>query len=82
MKGIIVKLLVGTYTDFNDGSLRDYQRKAHQWMPGKNFDQTGAISPEILSEFTTLEPGGPVAIARRPASDMPRMREPRGAGHG
>ncbi|RMF36751.1 MAG: FAA hydrolase family protein, partial [Alphaproteobacteria bacterium] len=25
------------YTIFNDGSVRDYQRKTHQWTPGKNF---------------------------------------------
>lgn len=33
------------YTLFNDGSVRDYQRKTHQWTPGKNFDNTGAIGP-------------------------------------
>ncbi|WRQ44896.1 fumarylacetoacetate hydrolase family protein [Rhodobacterales bacterium FZCC0083] len=33
------------YTVFNDGSVRDYQRKTHQWTPGKNFDNTGAIGP-------------------------------------
>ncbi len=31
------------YTVFNDGSVRDYQRKTHQWTPGKNFDATGAV---------------------------------------
>lgn len=33
------------YTVFNDGSVREYQRKTHQWTPGKNFDDTGAIGP-------------------------------------
>ena len=33
------------YTIFNDGSVRDYQRKTHQWTPGKNFDATGPIGP-------------------------------------
>ncbi|MEG3765710.1 fumarylacetoacetate hydrolase family protein [Alteromonas sp. 14N.309.X.WAT.G.H12] len=36
---------VFAYTLFNDGSVRDYQRKTHQWTPGKNFDSTGAIGP-------------------------------------
>jgi len=36
---------VFAYTVFNDGSVRDYQRKTHQWTPGKNFDNTGAIGP-------------------------------------
>ena len=37
------------YTVFNDGSVRDYQRKTHQWTPGKNFDNTGAIGPFVVS---------------------------------
>ncbi|MEP3346357.1 MAG: fumarylacetoacetate hydrolase family protein [Litoreibacter sp.] len=37
------------YTVFNDGSVRDYQRKTHQWTPGKNFDDTGAIGPFVVS---------------------------------
>lgn len=36
---------VFAYTTFNDGSVRDYQRKTHQWTPGKNFDSTGAVGP-------------------------------------
>lgn len=36
---------VFAYTILNDGSVRDYQRKTHQWTPGKNFDNTGAIGP-------------------------------------
>lgn len=37
------------YTLFNDGSVRDYQRKTHQWTPGKNFDNTGAIGPVVVT---------------------------------
>lgn len=37
------------YTIFNDGSVRDYQRKTHQWMPGKNFDKTGAVGPYVVT---------------------------------
>jgi 2-keto-4-pentenoate hydratase/2-oxohepta-3-ene-1,7-dioic acid hydratase in catechol pathway len=37
------------YTLFNDGSVRDYQRKTHQWTPGKNFDDTGAIGPVVVT---------------------------------
>ncbi|MBD8877137.1 fumarylacetoacetate hydrolase family protein [Roseibium polysiphoniae] len=37
------------YTVFNDGSVRDYQRKTHQWTPGKNFDQTGAVGPFVVT---------------------------------
>lgn len=44
------------YTVFNDGSVRDYQRKTHQWTPGKNFDATGAIGPFIVTP-DDLPPG-------------------------
>ena len=37
------------YTVFNDGSVREYQRKTHQWTPGKNFDATGAIGPLVVT---------------------------------
>jgi len=37
------------YTVFNDGSVRDYQRKTHQWTPGKNFDDTGAVGPYVVT---------------------------------
>lgn len=37
------------YTVFNDGSIRDYQRKTHQWTPGKNFDATGAVGPVVVT---------------------------------
>lgn len=37
------------YTIFNDGTVREYQRKTHQWTPGKNFDGTGPIGPIIVT---------------------------------
>lgn len=37
------------YTAFNDASIRDYQRKTHQWTPGKNFDATGPIGPVVVT---------------------------------
>ncbi|WP_069299301.1 fumarylacetoacetate hydrolase family protein [Neptunicoccus sediminis] len=37
------------YTVFNDGSVRDYQRKTPQWTPGKNFDNTGAVGPYVVT---------------------------------
>jgi 2-keto-4-pentenoate hydratase/2-oxohepta-3-ene-1,7-dioic acid hydratase in catechol pathway len=37
------------YSAFNDGSLRDYQRKSTQWTIGKNFDGTGAFGPWLVT---------------------------------
>lgn len=37
------------YTIFNDGSVRAYQRKTHQWTVGKNFDATGPVGPVVVT---------------------------------
>ena len=37
------------YSVFNDGSVRDYQRRTAQWTAGKNFDGTGAFGPWIVT---------------------------------
>lgn len=37
------------YACFNDGSVRDYQRKSTQWTIGKNFDGTGAFGPCVVT---------------------------------
>ena len=40
---------VAGYACFNDGSVRDYQRKSTQWTMGKNFDRTGGFGPELVT---------------------------------
>lgn len=37
------------YSIFNDASVREYQRKTHQWTAGKNFDGTGALGPVVVT---------------------------------
>lgn len=39
---------VAGYACFNDGTLRDYQRRSSQWTIGKNFDGTGAFGPWLV----------------------------------
>jgi 2-keto-4-pentenoate hydratase/2-oxohepta-3-ene-1,7-dioic acid hydratase in catechol pathway len=48
--------VVAGYTCFNDGSLRDYQRKTAQWTIGKNFDRTGPLGPWAVPA-SELPPG-------------------------
>ena len=40
---------VAGYACFNDGTLRDYQRKTSQWTIGKNFDGTGGFGPALVT---------------------------------
>ena len=48
--------VVAGYSCFNDGTLRDYQRKTAQWTIGKNFDGTGAFGPWFVPA-ADLPPG-------------------------
>lgn len=45
------------YSIFNDASVRDYQKKSPQWTIGKNFDNTGAFGPYLVTA-DELPPGG------------------------
>jgi acylpyruvate hydrolase len=40
---------VAGYSCFNDGSVRNYQRKSTQWTMGKNFDSTGGFGPTLVT---------------------------------
>ena len=40
---------VGGFTILNDGSAREWQRAATQWTPGKNFDGSMPIGPEVVT---------------------------------
>ena len=47
---------VAGYSCFNDGSIRDYQRKTNQWTIGKNFDGSGPFGPWLVTS-DELPPG-------------------------
>lgn len=40
---------IAGYTLFNDATIREYQRFSSQWTVGKNFDDTGAFGPELVT---------------------------------
>ncbi len=58
------------YTVFNDGSVRDYQRKTHQWTPGKNFDNTGAIGPFVVTPDEVPEGASGLKIESRVGDEI------------
>jgi 2-keto-4-pentenoate hydratase/2-oxohepta-3-ene-1,7-dioic acid hydratase in catechol pathway len=55
---------IAGYACYNEGSVRDYQRHTHQFTPGKNFPQTGAFGPWMV---TPEEAGdlGPLRLQTR-----------------
>jgi acylpyruvate hydrolase len=40
---------IAGFTVLNDASARDWQRAGSQWTPGKNFDATMPIGPEVVT---------------------------------
>jgi 2-keto-4-pentenoate hydratase/2-oxohepta-3-ene-1,7-dioic acid hydratase in catechol pathway len=47
---------VAGYSCYNDGSLRDWQRHTSQFTPGKNFPQTGAFGPWLVTADEIADP--------------------------
>jgi len=58
------------YTVFNDGSVREYQRKTHQWTPGKNFDDTGAVGPVVVTPDEVPEGASGLKIESRVGDEI------------
>ncbi len=40
---------IAGYSLFNDATIRDYQKRTHQWTIGKNFDTTGPFGPDLVT---------------------------------
>jgi acylpyruvate hydrolase len=48
---------IAGYSCFNEGSIREYQRRTTQWGLGKNFDRSGGFGPWMVTA-DALPPGG------------------------
>ncbi len=48
---------VAGYSCYNDVSVRDWQRHTHQFTPGKNFPNTGAFGPWLVTADEIPDPG-------------------------
>ena len=47
---------VAGYSAYNDGSVRDWQRHTSQFIPGKNFPQTGGFGPWLVTTDEIPDP--------------------------
>ncbi|WP_180899034.1 fumarylacetoacetate hydrolase family protein [Martelella soudanensis] len=47
---------VAGYACYNDGSVRDWQKHTHQFMPGKTFAGTGAFGPFMVTADEIPDP--------------------------
>jgi 2-keto-4-pentenoate hydratase/2-oxohepta-3-ene-1,7-dioic acid hydratase in catechol pathway len=63
---------VAGYSCYNDGSVRDYQRHTHQFMPGKNFPATGAFGPWMVTADELPDPTVMTLVTRLNGEEMQR----------
>jgi acylpyruvate hydrolase len=47
---------VGGYTLANDVSMRDYQYRTHQWLPGKNWARSTPLGPYLVTPDEVGDP--------------------------
>jgi 2-keto-4-pentenoate hydratase/2-oxohepta-3-ene-1,7-dioic acid hydratase in catechol pathway len=48
--------MVAGYACYNDGSVRDWQKHTHQFMPGKTFANTGPFGPWMVTADEVPDP--------------------------
>jgi acylpyruvate hydrolase len=48
---------VAGWTIANDVSMRDFQRRTHQWLPGKAWDRATPLGPELVTPDEAPAPG-------------------------
>jgi len=56
---------IAGYSCFMDGSLRDYQNHTTQYIPGKNFDNSGSFGPWMISADEVGDPNGGLRLETR-----------------
>ncbi|MGY4307373.1 2-keto-4-pentenoate hydratase/2-oxohepta-3-ene-1,7-dioic acid hydratase in catechol pathway [Bradyrhizobium sp. USDA 4369] len=56
--------LIAGYACYNEGSVRDFQRHTHQFTPGKNFPDTGAFGPWLVTA-DEIDDLGPLKLQTR-----------------
>lgn len=56
--------VVAGYSCYNDGSIRDWQRHTHQFMPGKTFAGTGGFGPWMVTSDEIPDPAALHLVTR------------------
>jgi 2-keto-4-pentenoate hydratase/2-oxohepta-3-ene-1,7-dioic acid hydratase in catechol pathway len=61
---------IAGYACFNDGSVRDWQRHTHQFLPGKNFPASGSFGPWMVTADEIPDPSQMLLITRLNGQEM------------
>ena len=62
--------VIAGYSCYNDGSIRDYQRHTSQFGPGKNFYQSGAFGPWMVTSDEIPDPSALTLMTRLNGEEM------------
>jgi 2-keto-4-pentenoate hydratase/2-oxohepta-3-ene-1,7-dioic acid hydratase in catechol pathway len=65
---------VAGYACFNDGSVRDWQRHTGQFTAGKNFRQSGAFGPWLVTADEIPDPAALTLATRVSGEELQRAR--------
>ena len=55
---------IAGYSCFMDGSVRDFQNHTTQYIPGKNFDHSGAFGPWMIPASCIPDPNAGLALQK------------------
>jgi 2-keto-4-pentenoate hydratase/2-oxohepta-3-ene-1,7-dioic acid hydratase in catechol pathway len=64
--------VIAGYSCYNDGSVRDWQRHASQFTPGKNFVGTGGFGPWLVTPDEFGDPAKASLVTRLNGEEMQR----------
>ncbi len=56
---------IAGYSCFMDGSMRDYQNHTTQYIPGKNFEQSGSFGPWMVPAVDIPDPNAGLGLETR-----------------
>lgn len=65
---------IAGYTCLMDGSIRDWQRHTPQFLPGKNFRESGAMGPWLVTSDEIPDPTALEVVTRLNGKEMQRGR--------
>ena len=63
---------IAGYACYNDGSIRDWQMHTHQFIPGKNFPQSGSYGPWMVTADEIADPSKLTLITRLNGQELQR----------
>ncbi|MFG1379068.1 fumarylacetoacetate hydrolase family protein [Xanthobacter autotrophicus] len=65
---------IAGYAPYCDGTVRDWQRHTHQWIPGKNFPKTGGFGPWMVTRGEITDGADLTLLTRLNGAEVQRTQ--------